>query len=221
MNDFIKVDCNFIRTDVDLYYVKDNIVQHAGRCAAVVITAGGIVLQMVNGNRLQLQDAYYRQTHTAGNDLNDNEFVKADAYKLEGRDLFTKTWNNKMLHLGTFKAITGSIAHGFTVHAQYGGCFLENCYIQKEVSCETKTEQQATDAVNNPGHYNAYIVPVVEMTDSVLATIKDPVYAAYFKTIYEYISRAHLKNGAEDIKKAQWWLDRLITKIDAGEAMVK
>lgn len=149
------------------------------------------------------------------------EFVKADVNELEGKNIFVSSMNNIFLDIGMFKTITGHKDHGHVIHAQYGACFLDNCYIKKDVSYETKAEQKEADAVNNPNHYTQYAVEVVDMTDSILATIKDPIYAAYFKTIYEYISRAHLKNGAEDIKKAQWWLDRLITKIDAGEAMVK
>lgn len=141
------------------------------------------------------------------------EFIKAEqSTSFEGKNIFVKHHGDTLLNLGMFKLFNGKC-----VFAQYGVCFIEDCYIQNDVSCETKL----TDAVNNPEHYNQYLVPVVEMTDSVLATIKDPVYAAYFKTIYEYVSRAHLKNGAEDIKKAQWWLNRLVDKIDAGEATVK
>lgn len=147
------------------------------------------------------------------------EFIKADINELRGEKIFAKITKDQFVDLGMFKAIISRKDHDPIVHAQHGSCFLDYCYIRKNVSYETK--EVATDPVNNPGHYNQYKIPVVDMTDSILATIKDPVYAAYFKTIYEYLSRAHLKNGAEDIKKAQWWLNRLIAKIDNSEAQVK
>lgn len=143
----------------------------------------------------------------------DIEFIKAEqSTNFDGKNIFVKQHGDTLLDLGMFKVLTGDC-----VQAQYGACFIEDCYIKNDVSHETTL----TDAVNNPGHYNQYLVPVADMTDSILATIKDPIYAAYFKTIYEYISRAHLKNGAEDIRKAQWWLNRLVGKIDAEEVAVK
>lgn len=146
-------------------------------------------------------------------------FTKAKDCNLEGKNIFVLE-GDIMVELGLFKKVIG-VLNRAVVEACGGVAYIENCYLKKDVSYETKAEQKEPDAVNNPNHYTQYAVEVVDMTDSILATIKDPLYAAYFKTIYEYISRAHLKNGTEDIKKAQWWLNRLINKIDAGEVAVK
>ena len=36
--------------------------------------------------------------------------------------------------------------------------------------------------------------------------------------VIKYVTRARFKNGAEDIRKAQWYLDRHLKEIEADEA---
>lgn len=63
-----------------------------------------------------------------------------------------------------------------------------------------------TDNVNNPAHYKA---GGVETLDYIKAKVKDyPSYAA--GNILKYVSRYEYKNGIEDLKKAQFYLNDLI-----------
>ncbi|EEO6590802.1 DUF3310 domain-containing protein [Listeria monocytogenes] len=62
------------------------------------------------------------------------------------------------------------------------------------------------DNVNNPAHYKA---GGIETLDYIKAKVKDyPSYAA--GNILKYISRYEHKNGIEDLKKAQFYLNDLI-----------
>lgn len=63
-----------------------------------------------------------------------------------------------------------------------------------------------TDNVNNPAHYKA---GGVETLDYIKAKVKD--YPSYVTgNILKYVSRYEHKNGIEDLKKAQFYLNDLI-----------
>ncbi|RQW65876.1 DUF3310 domain-containing protein [Listeria sp. SHR_NRA_18] len=65
---------------------------------------------------------------------------------------------------------------------------------------------KANDTVNNPSHYNT---GGIETLDYIKAKVKDyPSYAV--GNIMKYITRYEHKNGIEDLKKAQFYLNDLI-----------
>ncbi|EKJ6091307.1 DUF3310 domain-containing protein [Listeria monocytogenes] len=67
-------------------------------------------------------------------------------------------------------------------------------------------KKQNTDNVNNPSHYTA---GGIETLDYIKAKVKDyPSYAV--GNILKYVSRYEHKNGIEDLKKAQFYLNNLI-----------
>ncbi|EEO3352384.1 DUF3310 domain-containing protein [Listeria monocytogenes] len=67
------------------------------------------------------------------------------------------------------------------------------------------------DNVNNPAHYKA---GGIETLDYIKAKVKDyPSYAA--GNILKYISRYEHKNGIEDLKKAQFYLNDLINWMES------
>ncbi|EGL4213019.1 DUF3310 domain-containing protein [Listeria monocytogenes serotype 4b] len=68
------------------------------------------------------------------------------------------------------------------------------------------TKNENTDNVNNPSHYKA---GGVETLDYIKAKVKD--YPSYVTgNILKYVSRYEHKNGIEDLKKAQFYLNDLI-----------
>lgn len=68
-----------------------------------------------------------------------------------------------------------------------------------------------TDIVNKPPHYTH---GSIECIDAITEAIKDkPANEAYLVgNIIKYLWRYEKKNGLEDIKKAQWYLNRLISQ---------
>lgn len=67
-------------------------------------------------------------------------------------------------------------------------------------------KKQNTDNVNNPSHYTA---GGIETLDYIKAKVSDyPSYAV--GNILKYVSRYEHKNGIEDLKKAQFYLNDLI-----------
>lgn len=71
---------------------------------------------------------------------------------------------------------------------------------------EIEAEKQE-DVVNNPKHYNQ---SGVECIDAIKAATGDG-YEYYLQgNILKYLWRYRYKNGVEDLKKAQWYLNKLI-----------
>ncbi|EHF6197535.1 DUF3310 domain-containing protein [Listeria monocytogenes] len=71
-------------------------------------------------------------------------------------------------------------------------------------------KKQNTDNVNNPSHYTA---GGIETLDYIKAKVKD--YHSYaVGNIVKYVSRYEHKNGIEDLKKAQFYLNDLIKEME-------
>jgi|TARA_R100000426_G_scaffold47878_1_gene35575 hypothetical protein len=63
------------------------------------------------------------------------------------------------------------------------------------------------DVVNSPSHYNQAGVECIEA----IAAATDNGFEYYLQgNIIKYIWRYRYKNGIEDLKKAQWYLNKLI-----------
>ena len=66
-----------------------------------------------------------------------------------------------------------------------------------------------TDNVNRPAHYNQGNVQCLDAIAS--AVIGKSAYSSYLVgNIIKYVWRYNFKNGVEDLKKARYYLDRLI-----------
>lgn len=65
------------------------------------------------------------------------------------------------------------------------------------------------DAIN-PSHYQSEI----ECIDAIKASMTKEQFKGYLKgNVQKYVWRYEQKNGVEDLKKAQWYLDRLIKEL--------
>ncbi len=64
------------------------------------------------------------------------------------------------------------------------------------------------DAVNNPSHYTT---GGIECIDAMQAMLSREEFIGYLRgNIFKYQWRYQHKNGIEDLKKAQWYANRLI-----------
>ena len=74
--------------------------------------------------------------------------------------------------------------------------------------------KQKEDMVNNPPHYNK---SGIETIDAIKA-MTDTGYEYYLQgNIMKYLWRYRYKNGVEDLKKAQWYLNELIEELDKDD----
>jgi len=69
------------------------------------------------------------------------------------------------------------------------------------------------DMVNHPGHYAS---GAIECKDAIREAVKD--YKGWSAKcagdVIKYIWRAHKKNGLEDLKKAQWYMNELVAEVE-------
>ena len=74
--------------------------------------------------------------------------------------------------------------------------------------------EAAHDAVNSPSHYAS---GEIECIDAIKASMTPEAFHGYLKgNVHKYMWRYEKKvNPAEDLKKAQWYLARLIEEVDA------
>jgi hypothetical protein len=67
------------------------------------------------------------------------------------------------------------------------------------------------DPVEKPKHYNSGKFEVIEIIESIVNSMNLSPFEGYcIGNSLKYIARFKNKNGIEDIKKAQWHLERLI-----------
>lgn len=69
------------------------------------------------------------------------------------------------------------------------------------------------DMINKPPHYNQ---AGIECIDAIAAATsgKKGIEAVCVSNVIKYLWRYELKNGVEDVKKARWYLDRLVGELE-------
>ena len=67
--------------------------------------------------------------------------------------------------------------------------------------------KEEEDVVNHPKHYNQ---AGIECIDAIKAATGDGFENYLQGNIIKYIWRYQYKNGVEDLKKAQWYINKLI-----------
>lgn len=76
------------------------------------------------------------------------------------------------------------------------------------------------DPVNSPSHYADGTG--IECIEAIEASMTTEEFKGFLRgNCQKYLWRYAKKNGAEDLKKAKWYLDRLITLREMEEAMEK
>lgn len=75
-----------------------------------------------------------------------------------------------------------------------------------------------TDNVNHPSHYTQGSVECIDAITA--ATVnKTGIEAVCTANVIKYLWRYEGKNGLEDVKKAQWYLNRLIAEMEGKPAV--
>lgn len=122
-----------------------------------------------------------------------------------------------------------SCRHGFDFNGVCGHCgkydasadTYKNDVELQEVTDEVKRSRSAddmaqefiNDMINAPPHYNQ---AGIECIDAIAAATsgKTGLKAVCVANVIKYLWRYELKNGVEDVKKARWYLDRLIGELE-------
>ena len=73
------------------------------------------------------------------------------------------------------------------------------------------------DRVNSPSHYTSGKQEVIDIIESAIKDAPSPIFGLLQGQVLKYMLRVWLKdNPLEDLKKARWYLDRLIEQYDAS-----
>lgn len=74
-----------------------------------------------------------------------------------------------------------------------------------------KSMATVDDNVNHPNHYQGDI----ETIDYIKDKLTDEEFRGFVKgNVLKYVSREGLKNGDEDLKKSDWYLNKLIEELE-------
>ena len=83
--------------------------------------------------------------------------------------------------------------------------------IMKEIEDTSNRIVDKLDMVNSPPHYNK---AGIECIDAIAAATGEGFEHYLQGNIIKYLWRYRYKNGTEDLKKAKWYLERLITEVE-------
>lgn len=68
-----------------------------------------------------------------------------------------------------------------------------------------------SDNVNRPSHYTQGGIEAIDAIESALTNLSGPE-AFLTGQVLKYMWRWHAKNGVEDLRKARWYIERLIER---------
>lgn len=90
--------------------------------------------------------------------------------------------------------------------------------VEQDISDLTfDTPSKEPDMVNSPAHYGNGRIECIEYIEDFLTTEE---YIGYLRgNIAKYLHRFRYKNGLEDLKKAEWYLDRLSGVVEDQECL--
>ncbi|HBL8336207.1 TPA: DUF3310 domain-containing protein [Listeria monocytogenes] len=133
--------------------------------------------------------------------------------------LWERNKQNTVVHIEEEGVSCGSLSYAKYLHPnipiekykvkqdEVAKWFYNTANITKAMSAiGVSMKNENNDKINNPAHYKA---GGIETLDYIKAKVSDyPSYAA--GNILKYVSRYEHKNGIEDLKKAQFYLNDLI-----------
>lgn len=77
------------------------------------------------------------------------------------------------------------------------------------------------NAVDHPQHYKLGLFEAIDVIESVIETIEDSRSVWLTASVLKYVIRWARKDGLQDLRKARWYLDRLISRLEhAGVAEI-
>lgn len=89
--------------------------------------------------------------------------------------------------------------------------FIDDEPLQSLNEQYAEIEKVRQDIINSPGHYAD---STIECIDAMEAMMTPEQFIGYLRgNVFKYQWRYEKKNGIEDLKKAQWYLDKLTVKV--------
>ena len=129
----------------------------------------------------------------------------ADDFDINTTSESVRKRNDKILELMNEKGIT-DVDSIDTIVENFNGDIID-----------IRIKKDPSDNVNHPKHYKAKNgMEVIDVIEAFTANLNG-YEASHTANVIKYICRWKEKNGLEDLKKAQWYLERLIKNIEEGK----
>ena len=121
----------------------------------------------------------------------------------------------KGVHFGENHTVTNldfSVDNGGNIYSGCATIYYENEWAKIISKPEVKEETKKDNI--NPSHYQNGKVECIDALEA--ATVnKKGIEAVCTANVIKYLWRYEDKNGLEDIKKAQWYLNKLISHVES------
>lgn len=95
----------------------------------------------------------------------------------------------------------------------YKELYLAACENSETECCSKKSD---ADMVNHPSHYTQGGIECIDALKAATVS-KTGIEAVCTANAIKYLWRYEEKNGIEDVKKARWYIDRLIRELEENE----
>lgn len=125
------------------------------------------------------------------------------------------TKNHSVLGFGEIVVIDAFIGVFGTQYAVTTSSGEIEFLFEDEFELLEEESPQQNDAVNHPSHYTQGRFEVIDIIEDAVQGA-DPFEAVCLANVIKYTTRYRHKNGVEDLKKAQWYLAKLITILEGG-----
>lgn len=86
--------------------------------------------------------------------------------------------------------------------------------MKAKTPCTIEKTTDTNDNVNHPIHYTKGGIECIDCIESIISSVSNPVQAFLVGQVVKYLYRYTMKNGLEDLRKSQWYLNRLIAKVN-------
>lgn len=141
--------------------------------------------------------------------------VKQFKYEVgeEVRCIEVSTANVENLHEGWVYTVTGASLHDGNVIYAVRDMQDRLYYSPDHFELFVPEPIQTSDPVNHPSHYTQGRFEVIDVIEDATKDLKG-LEAVCTANAIKYILRWKFKNGIEDLKKAVWYLNHLIEKLE-------
>jgi hypothetical protein len=135
--------------------------------------------------------------------------MNGDTMTLKPNFTYTDSSGTYPIHVNLLTGVITKTETGFEFFHKRSDPFW-NGIIFKLIVDETSGDAQ--DNVNSPSHYGQ---GEIEAIDYIKDTLTEEEWIGYLRgNISKYLHRWRYKNGLEDLKKAQWYLNRLTNSME-------
>jgi len=102
-----------------------------------------------------------------------------------------------------------TVRHSMREQVSYKFCGVKHDHHPVEPSSSSEIPDSSSDPVN-PSHYKQGPAETIDIIEAAIAKAPNNKAAGLHWQVLKYALRCWFKNGIEDLKKARWYLDRLI-----------